>query len=141
MSRLLAFLRRRWLPSSGHMIENIKEPHCRSKHAGKKQPVIARAFGSFPPRRETLKDSDVPNSTYIALGSNVGDRIANIERACGEMKEAGLAIKRTSCLYETPPMYVENQDSFVNAVVEVNVIPLSPTKSLMALTNKLGQSQ
>ena len=62
-----------------------------------------------------------PLHTYIALGSNVGDRVANIEKACHEMRADGLQISRTSSLYESPPMYVVDQDPFVNAVVEVRL--------------------
>ena len=51
----------------------------------------------------------------------MGDKIANIERACREMKAAGLRVRRTSSLYETPPMYVTDQDRFVNGVVEVRI--------------------
>ena len=56
---------------------------------------------------------------FIALGSNIGDRIGWIEKACRSMNERGIRVTRTSALYETEPMYVEDQDSFVNGVCEV----------------------
>lgn len=56
---------------------------------------------------------------YIALGSNLGDRFAEIERACREMDKRGIRVLRTSSLWETEPMYVLDQDRFVNGACEV----------------------
>lgn len=58
-------------------------------------------------------------TAYIALGSNLGDRVAEIERACDEMDKRGIKVKRTSSLWETEPMYVKDQDRFVNGACEV----------------------
>lgn len=57
---------------------------------------------------------------YVALGSNLGDRIAEIERACREMDARGIRVTRTSSLWETEPMYFADQDRFVNGVCEVS---------------------
>ena len=59
------------------------------------------------------------HTAYIALGSNVDDRIASIESACRLMQTRGIAIERTSALYETAPMYYENQPPFINGVCQV----------------------
>jgi 7,8-dihydro-6-hydroxymethylpterin-pyrophosphokinase (HPPK) len=63
----------------------------------------------------------------IALGSNIGDRVNMIEQACEMMASRGLHVKATSCLYETAPMYVTDQEPFLNGVCEVrkNSIVLS----------------
>jgi hypothetical protein len=58
---------------------------------------------------------------YIALGSNLGDRVAEIERACNEMDRRGIQVTRTSSLWETEPMYVLDQDRFLNGACEVRV--------------------
>jgi 2-amino-4-hydroxy-6-hydroxymethyldihydropteridine diphosphokinase/dihydropteroate synthase len=60
------------------------------------------------------------HTANIALGSNLGDRIGWIETACKQMSRRGIKIKRTSCLWETQPMYVANQRSFINGVCEVS---------------------
>lgn len=63
-----------------------------------------------------------PNSTraFIALGSNVGDRVGMIEKACELLNnDPNIVVRRTSCLYETEPMYVEDQSRFVNGACEV----------------------
>ena len=56
---------------------------------------------------------------YVALGSNVGNRIEMIESAVREMSNRGLSVIRTSALYETKPMYVEDQEAFINGACEV----------------------
>lgn len=57
----------------------------------------------------------------VALGSNVGNKIEEIEKACRAIDEdPDMRIVDTSFLYETKPMYVEDQESFVNGACEVN---------------------
>lgn len=57
---------------------------------------------------------------YIALGSNVGNRLEMIEKACQALNDdADITVIRTSCLYETEPMYVEEQARFLNGACEV----------------------
>lgn len=72
--------------------------------------------------RLSLLSSDVQNGrhrAYLALGSNLGNRVEMIESAVREMSGRGLTVLRTSALYETKPMYLENQDSFINGACEV----------------------
>lgn len=71
-----------------------------------------------------------PRKAYIALGSNLGDRIAEIERACRKMDARGITVKRTSSLWETEPMYVTDQDRFVNGACEVGQSHLNLSSSL-----------
>jgi 2-amino-4-hydroxy-6-hydroxymethyldihydropteridine diphosphokinase/dihydropteroate synthase len=60
------------------------------------------------------------NRAYIALGSNMGDRVTMIEQACKEMDATGdVKVLRTSSLYESKAMYVLDQDKFVNGACEV----------------------
>ena len=66
---------------------------------------------------------DPKKLAYIALGSNIGDRLANIERACRLLSEhPRIDLRRTSSLYETVPMYVEDQGHFINGVAEVLLV-------------------
>ena len=58
---------------------------------------------------------------FIALGSNLGDRIAMIEKACKEMEvRDNIRIVRTSSLWETKAMYVLDQGNFINGACEVS---------------------
>lgn len=56
---------------------------------------------------------------FLALGSNLGNRVQMIELAVREMAYRGLTVVRTSALYETEPMYLKNQDAFINGTCEV----------------------
>jgi hypothetical protein len=70
-------------------------------------------------RQSQPLQNNMVRRAFIALGSNIGDRFAMIEWACKEMENAGITIARTSGLWETKAMYVENQDNFLNGVCEV----------------------
>ncbi|KAJ6172679.1 hypothetical protein N7470_001746 [Penicillium chermesinum] len=69
---------------------------------------------------------------FIALGSNLGDRVEMIEKACLEMDRAGIKVKRTSSLFETAPMYVLDQAPFMNGVCEL-------LDALQSIENTLGR--
>ena len=62
---------------------------------------------------------------FIGLGSNMGDRVGNISRAVKELKERGINVVSCSKLYESEPMYHEDQARFVNGVIEVCPASLS----------------
>ncbi|KAL2109550.1 hypothetical protein VUR80DRAFT_2328 [Thermomyces stellatus] len=80
---------------------------------------------------------------YVALGSNVGDRVAMIERACREMDVRGVRVVRTSGLWETAPMYVLDQDKFINGVceVETDLEPLALLDELQDIEQALGRKK
>lgn len=71
---------------------------------------------------------------FIALGSNVGDRVGMIENACLEMDRVGIKVKRTSSLFETAPMYVLDQAPFMNGVCEVSYLNASHRVELSLLS-------
>lgn len=68
---------------------------------------------------------------YIALGSNLGDRAANLHRALDWLHEFA-PIQTTSFLYETPPAYLLDQPKFLNAVCQIQS-DLAPYDLLAAL--------
>ncbi|KAJ5604833.1 hypothetical protein N7510_009987 [Penicillium lagena] len=80
---------------------------------------------------------------FIALGSNVGDRVEMIEKACLEMDRAGIKVKRTSSLFETTPMYVLDQGTFMNGVceVETSLAPLDLLDTLQSIEIALGRKK
>ena len=71
---------------------------------------------------------------YVAIGSNLGDRIANVQDALYRMKcIPGIArIVSTGYLYESDPMYVEDQPAFMNTCCEIET-SLSPQDLVVAL--------
>ena len=55
---------------------------------------------------------------YLSLGSNLGDREANLREAIAQLTEAG-SVRALSAMYETQPVDVPNQPWFLNCVVEL----------------------
>ncbi|KAJ2891165.1 hypothetical protein MKZ38_000782 [Zalerion maritima] len=78
---------------------------------------------------------------YVAMGSNMGDRIANIDLACDLMDQMGVKVTRTSSLWETDPMYVIGQAKFLNAVceVETSLDPIDLLDMLQSIENNMGR--
>ena len=79
---------------------------------------------------------------YIAFGSNIGDREANINRAFEVLKQK-IKIIKTSSLYETKPMYLENQEWFLNgaAKVDTELKPKELLGFLKSTEKKLGRKE
>jgi 2-amino-4-hydroxy-6-hydroxymethyldihydropteridine diphosphokinase len=73
-------------------------------------------------------------TAYVALGSNLGDRRAYLERALELLRsEPGVQVQRVSGLYETDPVGgPSGQEPYFNAVAEV-VSDLTPRKLLDTL--------
>ena len=69
---------------------------------------------------------------YLSLGSNLGDRAANLDRAVSALPEAGLRVLRCSAIYEAEPVDFLDQPWFLNCVVEAET-SLAPRPSLAAL--------
>lgn len=78
------------------------------------------------------------NIAYIGLGSNVGDRVANIEQAVELLAaDKSVRVTRRSSLYETKPVGYRNQPDFINAVIEVET-SLTP-QELIGLTKSIEE--
>lgn len=72
----------------------------------------------------------MPTAT-IALGSNLGDRAANLAAAIAHLDERG-RVTAISPVYETPPWGVTDQPAYYNQVVQVQT-ELAPHALLQAL--------
>ena len=58
-----------------------------------------------------------PVRVYLGLGSNLGDRLANLERGLQILGER-VRLVRASSIYETEPWGFVEQPAFLNCVVE-----------------------
>ena len=68
---------------------------------------------------------------FLGLGGNLGDRLANLQRAVDLLAATpGIVVLRSSRIYETAPVGPPQPD-FLNAVVEVDTT-LSPEDLLAA---------
>jgi 2-amino-4-hydroxy-6-hydroxymethyldihydropteridine diphosphokinase len=76
----------------------------------------------------------MPDTTliYLSLGSNVGGRAANLNRAIEALCEAGVRVLRCSAIYETEPVDFLDQPWFLNCVVEAET-SLAPRPLLAGL--------
>jgi 2-amino-4-hydroxy-6-hydroxymethyldihydropteridine diphosphokinase len=80
-----------------------------------------------------------PASAYVGLGSNLGDRAANLQMAIRRMGEAGLKVTRLSQIYETEPVETFAQPQFLNLVAELGGA-LPPAEELMAQLLQIEQA-
>jgi 2-amino-4-hydroxy-6-hydroxymethyldihydropteridine diphosphokinase len=61
-------------------------------------------------------------AVYLGLGSNLGDREANLREAIARIKTLGLEIARESSIYETEPVGFTDQPWFLNQVIETMIL-------------------
>ena len=79
--------------------------------------------------------SDGFHTVYLGLGSNLGDREANITRATELIGKHIGCLEALSGLYRSEPWGFESENAFVNAVVRV-ATTLSP-RQLLNATQKI----
>ena len=77
---------------------------------------------------------------YLALGSNLGDRLANLKAALAALPPA-VSVLAESPVYETPPWGYTDQPAFLNMTLkgETDLEPLSLLAHLKRLESELGR--
>ena len=77
---------------------------------------------------------------YLALGTNLGDRPANLQAAIDALPPAVLLLER-SPVYETPPWGLTDQPAFLNMALkgETTLAPVELLHHLKRLERKLGR--
>jgi len=86
----------------------------------------------------------VEQTTYIGLGSNLGDRKGYIDEALKMIDGAGhVELCRISDIIETVALASTNQPKFLNAVAELKTTLSAPTlhKTLSDIENELGRAR
>ncbi len=81
-------------------------------------------------------------SAYIGIGSNIGNKMANCEKAIFLMERLeGCSVKARSSFYRTEPVGVEGQDAFINAVIrmDTDLCPRSLLKRLLKIETDMGR--
>jgi 2-amino-4-hydroxy-6-hydroxymethyldihydropteridine diphosphokinase len=76
-----------------------------------------------------------PRRVYLALGSNLGDRIAHLRAAVRGLRAGGVEVEAVSALYKTQPWGVLEQPAYLNAAVR-GVTSLDP-RELLALAKQI----
>ena len=77
---------------------------------------------------------------YLALGTNLGDRFANLQAAIAALPPAIHVLDR-SPVYETPPWGLTSQPAFLNMVLKggTHLAPLALLAHLKHLETELGR--
>ncbi len=76
----------------------------------------------------------------LALGSNLGDRLANLRAAVSELDARGILVAKRSGFWETPPVPAD-QPAYLNAaaVAETSLEPLALLAELKRIEHYLGR--
>jgi 2-amino-4-hydroxy-6-hydroxymethyldihydropteridine diphosphokinase len=86
----------------------------------------------------------LPRIGLLGLGSNVGDRRAELQAAVLALAEAGVTVQASSSTYDTDPVgEVLDQPSFLNACVriETTLEPLELLDLVKRLEGELGRGE
>jgi 2-amino-4-hydroxy-6-hydroxymethyldihydropteridine diphosphokinase len=74
----------------------------------------------------SMETDTLRSPAYLGLGSNLGDRAANMLRALKELRDAGLNLTAISSIYETAPVDFPDQPDFLNMAVAVSAPMTEP---------------
>jgi 2-amino-4-hydroxy-6-hydroxymethyldihydropteridine diphosphokinase len=79
---------------------------------------------------------------YLSLGSNLGDREANLRAAIDKLKELGKVVA-VSSFYETEPVEVTAQPWFLNCAVKFDTekMPRQLISAILALEQCMGRQR
>ena len=77
---------------------------------------------------------------YLSLGSNLGDRAANLRIAIDSLRELGEVVA-VSSFYETEPMEVSDQPWFVNCAValKTELMPRQFLSRMLKIEREMGR--
>src|SRR5574341_955882 len=80
------------------------------------------------------------NTAYLALGTNLGDRGANLRTAIKSLAPEVIVVAESK-VYETPPWGYEDQPAFLNMAVkaETDLVPAALLGHLKRLEERMGR--
>ncbi len=82
-----------------------------------------------------MKNLSKKNRVFLGLGSNIGKKRKNLLNAIELLKNhPKIYVKDTSKFYSSPPYGFEEQESFINCVVEI-LTDLTPDELIVELKN------
>ena len=88
-----------------------------------------------------MQSKDFFHTAYLALGSNLGDKEANLRRALELLQQRGVEVVKTSSFICTEPYGVTDQPQFLNGVCEVrtSLVPLALLHTLLEIEQEMGR--
>ena len=80
---------------------------------------------------------------YLGLGTNLGDKKANLEMAVEEISKRVGKVVSLSAFYATEPWGFESENSFLNAVccVETSLLPFELLRVTQKIESDLGRKK
>ena len=72
-------------------------------------------------------------TSYVGIGSNLGDRAGNLFYAVRGLIEASFVVTKVSAIYETEPVDMDSDLRFLNVVAEVRSEGVTPSQFLARL--------
>ena len=109
-----------------------------------------RRFGQgFPPNPHFFLESGsgkpetkltVHKMAYLSLGSNMGDRLANLKEAIARLGSLGQVVAISS-FYETEPVEFAAQPWFLNCVIQLDTekMPRQLLRGVLDIESKMGR--
>jgi 2-amino-4-hydroxy-6-hydroxymethyldihydropteridine diphosphokinase len=82
----------------------------------------------------------MPNQVYLSLGSNVGDRAANLKTAIDRLSRVGKVVT-VSSFYETEPVELTAQPWFLNCALQLDTekMPRQLLSEILAMEQEMGR--
>ncbi len=82
-------------------------------------------------------------NVFLSLGSNVGEREAQLAEAIERLEAAGVQVVRKSSVYETEPQDLHDQPWFLNLVLEVEtrLSPIQLLTAIQAIEESMGRKR
>ncbi len=83
------------------------------------------------------------HTVYLGLGSNLGNKQANIGQAIRKIEELIGTVERQSALYVSEPWGFRSSHNFVNAVVRVSttLAPLALLRATQQIERNMGRKK
>jgi 2-amino-4-hydroxy-6-hydroxymethyldihydropteridine diphosphokinase len=80
---------------------------------------------------------------FLHLGSNIGDRVNNLNEAIEAIKTDCGDVLRRSSVYETEPWGMPDQDNFLNIVIEIRTAkdPIQLLNTVKNVEVRMGREQ
>ena len=82
-------------------------------------------------------------TVFLSLGSNLGDRAANLRAGIDGLAAVGVRVRKVSSLYETEPKDFLEQPWFLNCVAEAetSLTPLELLRAARGIETRLGSKK
>ena len=82
-------------------------------------------------------------TSFLSLGSNIGDRAKNLRTAIAALVDAKVRVRQVSSFYETEPVDLREQPWFLNCAVqgETELPPLELLRALREIESRMGSKK